>query len=86
MSIRAFSGFLQICLVLQSDHLSPPPDAYDISSSLAYVSKAYERVVLSNLPYVRRVAYFHVGVGVVIQWPWEAYHQNHNSAGILADI
>jgi hypothetical protein len=28
----------------------------------------------------------HVGVGLAIQWPWEAYRQNHNSAGFLADI
>jgi hypothetical protein len=34
----------------------------------------------------RRVAYIHVGVGLVLQWPQEGYHQNHSSAGFLAVI
>jgi hypothetical protein len=34
----------------------------------------------------RRVAYMHMGVGLLLQWPWEGYHQNHNSAGFLAII
>jgi hypothetical protein len=31
-------------------------------------------------------AYTHVGVLLVLQWPLEAYHQNHNCLGFLADI
>jgi hypothetical protein len=31
-------------------------------------------------------ACIHVGVRLVLQWPWEAYHQNHNCLGFLANI
>jgi hypothetical protein len=34
----------------------------------------------------QRSAYIHVGVQLVLQWPLEEYHQNHNSAGFLADV
>jgi hypothetical protein len=34
----------------------------------------------------RRSAYSHVGVRLGLQWRWEAHHQDHNSAGFLADI
>jgi hypothetical protein len=31
-------------------------------------------------------AYTHVGVRLVLPWPWKAYHQDHNCFGFLADI
>jgi hypothetical protein len=34
----------------------------------------------------RRSAYIHVGVRLVLGWPWEAYYQNHNSASFLAGL
>jgi hypothetical protein len=30
--------------------------------------------------------YTHVRVRLVLQWSWEAYHQNHNYLGFLAII
>jgi hypothetical protein len=41
-----------------------------------------------NLPYVAGGCHMapKTEVGLVIQWRWEAYHQNHNSAGFPAGI
>jgi hypothetical protein len=36
--------------------------------------------------YSHGVVYTHVGVRLVLQWPWEAYHQNHNCLGFVADV